>query len=139
MSEGIGRETPTCVAIIICNEVIEDKWTNNKTLVGLFNSIGAPSLPANHPRMFIMASLTDGRGEWPFALTIESPSGQPLFKAEGQIRFDNPLVVHDVVVEVRGLPIPEAGEYRVELLCGQRLLTSRRFSVLQQQAPPPAN
>ncbi len=134
MNQDLAREMPTCVAIIICNEVIEDKWTNNKTLVGLFNSVGAPTLPANHPRMFIMASLTDGRGEWPFVLQIEGPSGQPLFKAEGQIRFENPLVVHDLVIEVRGLPVPEAGEYRVELRCGNRPLSSRRFSVVQQQA-----
>src|SRR5919198_1052031 len=99
----IGRESPSCVAIVICNEVIEDKWTNNKTLVGLFNSIAAPGLPAHHHRMFIMVSLTDGRGEWPVLLAIEG----------------------------RGLPLPEAGEYHVGLFCGGRPLASRRFTVVR--------
>ncbi len=51
------REKPICVSLIICNEVIEDKRSGNKTLVGLFNSVMAPALPVVHPRMFVMASL----------------------------------------------------------------------------------
>jgi len=43
-----------CLAIIICNEVIEDKRTNNKTLVGLFSRIGTKAVPCVHPRMFVM-------------------------------------------------------------------------------------
>ena len=138
-SFSLARECPACVSIIICNEVIEDKWTNNKTLVGLFNSIGTPVLPTHHHRMFLMASLTDGRGEWPFVVDIESPSGDRIFHAEGQIRFENPLVVHDLVMEVRGLPLAEAGEYRASLFCGGRPLAARRFSVvIHTPGPPPS-
>ena len=127
--ERLGRECPTCVAIVICNEVIEDKWTNNKSLIGLFNSVSAQQLPAHHPRMFVMVSLTDGRGEWNVVIEIAGPSGQPLFKAEGQMRFDDPIAVHDLVVEVRGLPLPEEGEYYVGLTASGRFLVSRRFTV----------
>jgi hypothetical protein len=132
-NQQVGAECPVCVAIVVCNEVIEDKWTNNKTLVGLFNSIAAPSLPTSHPRMFLMVSLTDGRGEWPVVIRVEGPSGAELFKAEGSIRFDDPLAVHDLVVEVRGLPLPEAGEYHVGLVCGGRPLASRRFTVVEEK------
>ena len=129
----LNSECPACVAIVVCNEVIEDKWTNNKTLVSLFSSIATSELPAQHPRMFILASLTDGRGDWPVLLRIESPSGEELFKAEGSIQFDDPLAVHDLVVEVRGLPLPEAGEYHVGLICGGRPLGSRRFTVVKEE------
>jgi hypothetical protein len=131
--ENIRSECPVCVAMVICNEIIEDKWTNNKSLIGLFSSIAAPGLPAQHSRMFIMVSLTDGRGEWPTILRIESPAGDELFKAEGSIHFDDPLAVHDVVIEVRGLPLPEAGEYHVGLVCGNRPLASRRFTVVHEE------
>jgi hypothetical protein len=125
----LGHECPTCVAIVICNEVIEDKWTNNKSLIGLFNSVSAQQLPAHHPRMFVMVSLTDGRGDWKVVIEIASPSGKKVFEAEGQMRFDDPIAVHDLVVEVRGLPLPEEGEYYVGLTCGGRFLVSRRFTV----------
>jgi hypothetical protein len=131
--ELLGRECPACIAIVVCNEVIEDKWTNNKSLIGLFNSIAAPTLPTHHPRMFLMVSLTDGRGEWTVVLRIESPSGEELFKAEGTIQFDDPIAVHDLVVEVRGLPLSEAGEYHVGLMCGGRPIASRRFTVVKNE------
>lgn len=127
-----GAECPVSVAIVVCNEVIEDRWTNNKTLVSLFNSIHAPTLPTHHARMFILASLTDGRGEWPVSVQIESPAGEELFRAEAPIRFDDPIAVHDLVIEVRGLPLPAAGEYRVSVLCGGNLLCGRRFTVVQE-------
>jgi hypothetical protein len=120
--------------MVICNEIIEDKWTNNKSLIGLFSSIAAPGVPAQHSRMFIMVSLTDGRGHWPCLLRIESPNGDELFKAEGALDFDDPLAVHDLVIEVRGLPLPETGEYHVGLICGGRPLASRRFTVVQEPA-----
>lgn len=132
-----GAECPTCVALVICNEIIEDRWSHNKTLVGLFSNISAAGIPASHARMFLMASLTDGRGEWPVVLRIESPSGDEQFKAEGIVRFDDPLAVHDLVVEVRGLPLPEVGEYYVSVTCGRRPLASRRFTVVVGEPGPP--
>ncbi|MFN3649070.1 MAG: DUF6941 family protein [Armatimonadota bacterium] len=129
----LGMERPSCLSVIVCNEIIEDKWTNNKTLISLFNSIGAPELPATHPRMFLMVSLTDGRGHWPLTLEIEAPSGEQLFKAEGDLHFDDPLAVQDVVVEVRGLPLPEEGEYRVGVALGGQPLASRRFTVVLEE------
>jgi hypothetical protein len=126
----IGSERPACVAMVICNEIIEDKWTNNKSLIGLFSSISAAALPAHHSRMFIMVTLTDGRGQWPTIVRIEAPSGQELFKAEGTIQFDDPLAVHDLVIEVRGLALPDRGEYHVGLVCAGRPLASRRFTVV---------
>ena len=139
--EPIGSECPACVAIIICNEVIEDRWTNNKSLIGLFNSIAAQNLPAQHPRMFVMVSLTDGRGNWKVVLDINGPSGQQLFRAEGDMQFADPIAVHDLVIEVRGLPLPEAGEYYAGLTCNGRFLASRRFTVVRETGdrpgPPP--
>src|SRR4029450_1227465 len=76
----VGIEKPFCIAIIICNEVIEDKATSNKTLVSIFNTIGTPGLPCQHPRMFVMASFTDGRGRWPISFRITGPSGATLMQ-----------------------------------------------------------
>jgi hypothetical protein len=123
------------VAIVICNEIVEDKWTNNKSLFGIFNGITVAALPAVHPRLFVLASLTDGRGEWPVTLEIGSPSGSPAFKATLTCQFADPLAVHDLVIQVRNLPLVEAGEYHVLLTCPGRLLGRRRFAVMVQPEP----
>ena len=65
-----------CVALIICDDVIEDRRTGNKSLIGLFNGIGAGQLPAVHPRMYLVASVTSGSGAWTFSFRITAPSGQ---------------------------------------------------------------
>jgi len=128
----LGSERPICIAIVICNEVIEDKTTHNKTLVSIFNTIGTPGLPCQHPRLFIMASFTDGRGRWPITFRIAGPSGKVIMRLDGEAHFANPLDVVDVVLQVRGLQLEQAGEHTVDVLAGSELRGSRRFSVVVQ-------
>jgi hypothetical protein len=122
-------DPPVCVAIVICNEVIEDVRTRNKTLVSLFNAIHVETLPANHPRCFLMASLTNLKGQIPLTFVIRTPSDKELMKMEGAIGSDDPLQVLDVVVEVRGLPLEETGVYMVDVFAGRTHLGNRRFQV----------
>ncbi|GAB4455411.1 MAG: hypothetical protein OHK0029_11490 [Armatimonadaceae bacterium] len=128
-SDWRAKEKPICVALVICNEVIEDKRSGNKTLVGLFNGIMTPQLPATHPRMYLMASLTSGTGEWEFTFVITAPSGLEVFRMKDTARFTDPLVGHDLVVELRNLPLEEAGVYFVDLLIGSTPIANRRFTV----------
>jgi hypothetical protein len=115
--------------------VIEDKRTNNKSLIGLFNGIVVSALPAQHARMFLFVSLTDGRGDQSITLRIEAPSGQKVFEVVGTMKFPDPLSVHDLAIEVLGLPLPEAGEYYIGVYCGTERLGSRRFNVILRQEP----
>lgn len=133
MSSLLSSDKPICVSIVICNEVIEDKRTSNKTLVSLFNSIGVPGLPATHARFFIMASLTNLREDLPLAISIKSHSGLEILRVNGAaVGGGDPLAVIDLVVEVLGLSIQEEGVHFVDVLCGDALLGSRRFSVHQR-------
>ena len=130
MSSALSSDQPVCVAIVICNEIIEDKRTSNKTLVSLFNSIGVPNLPAAHPRLFLMASLTNLREELPISFSIKSPSGREIMRVDGGASSGgDPLAVIDLVVEVLGLTIGEEGVHFVDVLTGDALLGSRRFNV----------
>jgi hypothetical protein len=130
------REKPICTALVICNEVIEDKRSGNKTLVGLFNSIMTGQVPATHPRMFVFASLTSGTGEWTFALRITSPNEREVMRMQDTVRFTDPLANHDLVIELRNLPVEEAGVYFVDLLLNETPLANRRFTVTLQTPPP---
>lgn len=133
-------ERPICVALVICDVVIEDKRTGNKTLVGLFNNIIAPQMPAVHPRMFLMASLTSGRGTWPFTFRITGPSGQEIFRMQETTRFTDPLAVHDVIIELRNLPLEETGVHFVDLMLLDSQVANRRFTVMVESSniTPPA-
>ena len=123
------REKPLCVALILCSEIVEDGRTGNKTLVSLFNGILTPALPCIHPRLCLMASLTSGTGAWQWAFRVMSPSGREIMKMEDTAAFADPLAVHDVVVEVRNLPLDEEGTYFVDFLIAGEQAVSRRFTV----------
>ncbi len=130
MSSALSSDQPVCVAIVICNEIIEDKRTSNKTLVSLFNSVGVPALPATHPRLFLMASLTNLREQLPVSFSIKGPSGREVLRVNGEASSGgDPLTVVDLVVEVLGLPLGEEGVHFVDVLTGDSLLGSRRFTV----------
>ena len=117
------------MAIVICNEIIEDKRSNNKTLVGLFNGIRTQQLPSAHPRMFVMASFTSGLGRWPVKFRIVDPSNNEIVRMEGEENFENLLEVRDLVFELLGLPLSEEGTYVVDVIVGGTPVAERRFAV----------
>jgi hypothetical protein len=133
--EQADRELPICIAVIICNEIIEDKRTNNKTLVSLFNGIGVSTLPTIHPRMFLMASLTNGMGSFKLSFRIKDPDDKEVARFDGDAFFPNPLAVIDIVVEIQGLQIEREGTYFVDVLSGDHPLGHRRFDVRKIQFP----
>ena len=124
------NEAPVCVAVILCNDVIEDKRTSNKSLIGIFNAIAAPQLPVTHPKMNVLASITNAIGEIPITLVIRTPSGRDVMKVEGSVPIQDPLSVMDVVFELNGIPIEELGTYMVDILSGNHYLGGRRFQVI---------
>ncbi len=114
---------------MLCNEVIEDKLTSNKTLVSIFNHIHTTVLPGIHPRMFIMVSLVDGSGEWKLAVLFRAPSGKEIMRLEGPVTFEDPGSVFDVVLELRNVPLLEIGKHHVDILASGSLIGERSFDV----------
>ena len=84
-----------------------------------------------------MATLTSGTGEWPFSFVIFTPSGREIFRMRDTVHFNDPLVGHDLVVELRNLPIEEEGVYFVDLLLDTAPISNRRFTVQVSSGNPP--
>ncbi len=122
-------ERPSLVAIVLCEQVIEDRYSNNKSLIGIFNQILVPSIPSRQPRMFIVGAFTDGRGEIEVALVVRSPSQKEVFKAEGMAEFHDPLAVYDFVFELQDFPILEEGAFDIDFLFDGMPVGHRRFTV----------
>ncbi len=129
-------EAPVCVAVVICNDVIEDKRTSNKSLIGIFNAIAAPQLPVTHPRMNVLASITNASGDLPITLVLRTPSGRDIMKVEGSVPMQDPLAVMDIVFELNGVPIEELGTYMVDILSENFYLGGRRFQVIPSWITP---
>ena len=131
------QPTPSGLAIVVCDQVIEDKLTNKKSLIGIFNSIAHPRYPCRHPALCVFVSLTEGRGTSQARLRIvREETGQPVTEVNGPIEFKDVNMVVEMVFNFLGLEFPEPGLYSIEFYCDDALVLERRFHAMQVKAQP---
>ncbi|MGA2030510.1 MAG: hypothetical protein ABSG87_10620, partial [Verrucomicrobiota bacterium] len=88
-----GTEKPIGVAIIICERVITEAGTGNKTIVSTFNNITAQNFPCMHPHMAVYVAMTNSVGFKQVNLLLKRGE-KILIKVGGKINFpDNNAVV----------------------------------------------
>ncbi len=140
MDEHRTAATPTLVSFLICDLVIDDKLSNKKSAIGIFNTILVPKVPAIIHQMAILASVTEiaGRVELEIRLMRDTDDAV-LFSGKGNVEAPNPLAIVDLLFAMQGVKIPDAGQYAFEILSGGELLGRRRFQVWVRPpgAPPP--
>jgi hypothetical protein len=116
--------------MIICDTVIDDRLSNKKSLIGLFDAIATPSVPCVINELHVFIALTDGYGNVRLRLRcIKMVTEHELFATEQEIMFPDPLAVVEVNMGFCGCEFPEAGEYRFQLFINDSLLCERRFQV----------
>jgi len=132
------KPSPTGLAIVVCDQIIEDKLTNKKSLIGIFNQIGAGSFPCRHPHMAVFVSLTEGRGGCAARLRIaQEDAGTVVAELNGQIQFPDIHAVVELNFDLVGLTFPQPGLYSIEFYCDDALILERRFHVIKVQQPQP--
>jgi len=127
---------PQCLALIVCDLVIEDQRSGNKSLIGLFNTITAQALPVGK-RLYVFLSIGGMDHLVPFTLRLQGPLGQLAemnMQPSGE-KAVGPEVVHDIVIEIPNLQLPQAGAYNFELWQEKTLMAKRGFSLVIQSPP----
>ena len=140
MREGAAVSPPTLVALLICDQVIDDRLTNKKSAIGLFNTVLVPSVPNRIHQLTILAALTEITAKTPLELRlVRDADNAVLMATQGFVEAPNPLATVDLVFSMQGIHIPTAGQFAFELLAAGETLGRRRFQVLVGQRPgPPA-
>ncbi len=124
------RPKPLCPLIAICDLVIQDGVTKNRSLINLFNNINVPQLPIVHPRLAVVVTVTDARGSFPLELRIRHvEKDEPILRVQGEAKLADPLVIDELVFDVRGLTFKDEGKHVVELLSDDELIGHRWFKV----------
>lgn len=122
---------PTLVSLLVCDQVIDDRLSNKKSAIGLFNTVVVPSVPTRLHQLAVMATLTEISGRTPLQLRlIRDGDNHVLMKTNGHVDAPNPLAMVDLVFAMQGVPISQTGQYAFELLNEGELLGRRRFQVL---------
>ncbi len=131
------KPSPSGLAIVVCDQIIEDKHTNKKSLIGIFNNIASPSFPCRHPQLCVFVSLTEGRGTYDARLRIANEeTGTAVAEVKGQIQLNDIHAVVEVNFNLLGLEFQQPGLYSIEFYCDDALILERRFHVVQAKPPP---
>jgi hypothetical protein len=132
-----GKPTPSGLAIVVCDQIIEDKATNKKSLIGIFNNIASQTFPCRHPQLSVFVSLTEGRGNYDARLRIANEeAGTTITEVKGQIQLPDVNLVAELAFNFLGLEFVAPGLYSIEFYCDDALVLERRFHVVKAQPPP---
>lgn len=123
-------EQPTCVAVLLCEMILEDRRTNNRSFINAFNAIYAPGMPATHGRLCVLVSMTGVVGEHPITIQIRNPSNAMIVNVTVPMQGTDPVETLDHVVEILNAQFVEYGAHFVDVLCDGHHVGSRRFSVI---------
>jgi hypothetical protein len=124
--------TPFPLAMVICDCIYRDPFTNKYTLIGTFSTVTALRFPVVHPHLFIYAALTGGRGSIPIRLILTGPDEQEIVEVGGEYNAgDDPRMIEEVGLGLPNVPFPLPGEYRLSLFANNEFMIERRLLVIQ--------
>ncbi len=138
---------PILVSLLICDQVIDDRMTNKKSAIGLFNTIFATSFPSRLHQISVMATLTEIGGATPLELRLVRDSdNEILMHTQGNVQAPSPLAMVDLIFALHGARLDAPGQYAFELLSNDQILGRRRFQAvlrpqpnLDREQPPSSN
>lgn len=127
------KNKPVPLAMIICDTIIDDRDTNKKSLIGVFNNISSSQFPCRHYKMNIFVSLTDGRGKVAGKLKcVKKDTNKNILELGGPIEFPNGNAVVEFNFEIMGIVFPEPGIYTFDFFCDNEPIISRNFIVTKK-------
>lgn len=138
MNASSGGSPPILVSLLICDQVIDDRMTNKKSAIGLFNTIFAGSFPSRLQQVTVMATLTEIGQVTPLELRLVRDSdNEVLMNTQGTVQAPSPLAMVDLVFSLHGARLEEPGQYAFELLTSEQILGRRRFQAVQRPHASP--
>lgn len=125
-------EKPLGIAIVICERVITDAQSNNKSLISTFNNVTAKAFPCRHAQMCVYVSLTNCHGDKKVDLVLRKDQENPILKMGGKVKFSNPNEVVELIFNLRSLVFPAPGIYAFEVIADEEIVLESRFNVSQK-------
>lgn len=133
--------TPKTNAMLICDYVITERGTNKKSLIGVFENIGAATFPCTHFALSVYIKLTDAQGDYRFRLElVDLQSDVMIGKSEmpEEVHVPSPLDAHELVFNLRGVRFMHSGKYEFRIFANDKIFGQKRLVVDQMSQNPPS-
>ena len=115
--------------MIVCDKIITEAGTNNKTIISTFNNINAKAVPCIHPRIAVFVALTNTTGEKQIELVLKKDD-RNIVKLGGKANFPDQNHVVELIFNLRNCVFPEQGRYSFEVYADSEYIFERRFNVV---------
>jgi hypothetical protein len=126
------------VAIVICDKVITESPSQNKTLVSILNRIDAADFPHVHGRLSVYVALDCGQGKREISLVVKRVrDGMKICKTAGHVELQTPNDLLELFFEFQKIVFPEAGSYVFEVLDDNDFIFQRCLYVRQVEEKYP--
>ena len=132
------KPAPVLQALLLADEVYQDKRTGKMVIAGTFNVLSTLNFPARLGRETkAYLNLTNCHESVEIQLRyVDLRDNSVLMRSPKiEVKQIDPLRNHEVVISVPPFPMPHAGYYAFEAYCNQRLLGAIRIGVAQLQTP----
>lgn len=123
------------LAIVICERVITEALTNNKTIVSTYNTIRAGGFPVRPPGMWIYVSLTNASGPKKIEMRA-THGGQEIGKFGAIHEFPGPSHVAELIFNLKDIFFPFPGLYTFEILADDEYIFESRVNVVDENDRP---
>jgi len=121
---------PQLIAFLVCEKVLHDVRTNNKSFIGVFNNVMTPAVPFAHPEFYVAIVLTGCHGEQKISLELlydDNDGQKSLVKLEGMLKSQDPLEVVELIFDLRNLNFEKFGKYTFRLISGDTNVIAYRY------------
>jgi hypothetical protein len=128
------HEGPTLLALLLCDQFIDDRRSGKRSLIGLYDQINALGFPAARD-MLVVAIVSGLQEHSRVGLSLYTPDGSDLLGIEMQPP-GGPGKVNEMAFELQGLSIPDPGTHWLAIRVDGKELGRRPINVMQVDPPP---
>ena len=103
--------------------------TGSLNIIGIFEGIFTPGLPAIHPKMTVVANVEGQVGQHDFEILMKDPSSVKLISIKGKFNLNSLKRRFGIISDFNNINLTSQGKYRIELLVDSKLLGEVNFDV----------
>ena len=131
------NELPIGIALLPCENVIEDFRTRRKSIIGVISKLHAESFPLTIQTMHVLFSLTGCTSDFPSRLKcVHDDTGKEIFNIKCDIKASSVTDVVDVVIAFKSLSFPQPGSYTLSVVVEDIPIMFRTLAVMERARRP---
>ena len=117
-------ESPLPLALLLADNVYQDRESGKWVVAGIFSRVGFRSLPGMQSNLSVFFQVTNISAPVELRLRLEHADGDSVvLDVGGNIKAASPLDVISSKIVLHNVPFQKAGKYWVQLVSADEILT----------------